>query len=98
MGYDLTNGPGLNFSKGRRTLLRSFVPKGKPLIITIELAGAWVMCQSQFRQPLSLKSYYTIITHLARHRENQMLVLATSSENFQYIWFQQATWKTEMKK
>ena len=29
MGYDLTNGPGLNFGKGRRTLLRSFVPKGK---------------------------------------------------------------------
>ena len=29
MRYDLTNGPGLNFGKGRRTLLRSFVPKGK---------------------------------------------------------------------
>ena len=29
MGYDLTSGPGLNFGKGRRTLLRSFVPKGK---------------------------------------------------------------------
>ena len=29
MGYDLTSGPGLNFSKVRRTLLRSFVPKGK---------------------------------------------------------------------
>ena len=29
MGYDLTNGLGLNFDKGRRTLLRSFVPKGK---------------------------------------------------------------------
>ena len=29
MGYDLINRPGLNFGKGRRTLLRSFVPKGK---------------------------------------------------------------------
>jgi len=29
MGYDLTSGFGLNFGKGRRTLLRSFVPKGK---------------------------------------------------------------------
>ena len=29
MGYDLTNGPGLNFDKGRRTLLRSFILKGK---------------------------------------------------------------------
>jgi len=29
MGYDLTKNPGLNFGKGRRTLLRSFVPKWK---------------------------------------------------------------------
>jgi len=29
MGYDLISGPGLNFDKGRRILLRSFVPKGK---------------------------------------------------------------------
>ena len=29
MGYDLAKGPGLNFGKGRRTPLRSFVPKGK---------------------------------------------------------------------
>ena len=29
MGYDLTSGPGLNFGNRRRTLLRSFVPKGK---------------------------------------------------------------------
>jgi len=29
MGYNLTSGLGLNFGKGRRTLLRSFVPKGK---------------------------------------------------------------------
>jgi len=29
MGYDLTSGSGLNFGKGRRTLLRPFVPRGK---------------------------------------------------------------------
>jgi len=29
MGYDLTSSPGLNFGKGRRTLLRSFIPKQK---------------------------------------------------------------------
>jgi len=29
MGYDLTNGPGLNFGKGWKTLLQSFVSKGK---------------------------------------------------------------------
>ena len=30
MGYDLRHGKGLNFGKGRRSLLRNFVPKGKP--------------------------------------------------------------------
>jgi len=29
MGYDLTRSPGLNFGKGRRTLLQSFIPKRK---------------------------------------------------------------------
>ena len=29
MGYDLASGPSLNFGKGRRTLLWSFIPKGK---------------------------------------------------------------------
>jgi len=29
MGYNLTKGSGLNFDKGKRALLRSFVPKGK---------------------------------------------------------------------
>ena len=30
MGYNLMHGDGLNFRKGRRSLLRNFVPKGKP--------------------------------------------------------------------
>jgi len=29
MGYDLTKGSGLNFSKGKRALLCSFILKGK---------------------------------------------------------------------
>ena len=29
MGYNLTKGSGLNFDKGKRALLCSFVPKGK---------------------------------------------------------------------
>ena len=80
MGYDLTNGHGLNLGKGRRTLLRSFVSN---LTITIELTGVWAMCQLQFHQPLSLKSHYTMITHLAHHRGSRTSVSATSSENFQ---------------
>ena len=31
MGYDLKHGKGLNFGKGKRSLLRNFVPKGKPV-------------------------------------------------------------------
>jgi len=31
MGYNLKHGEGLNFEKGRRSLLRNFVPKGKPV-------------------------------------------------------------------
>ena len=30
MGYDLKHGEGLDFGKGRRGLMRNFVPKGKP--------------------------------------------------------------------
>jgi len=29
MGYGLTSGPALDFGKGRRILLQSFIPKGK---------------------------------------------------------------------
>jgi len=83
MGYDLTNGPGLNFSIERRILLRSSFRKGRHRTITIKLAGVWAMCQLQFHQPPSLKSHYTIIIHLALYRGSRMLVSATSSENFQ---------------
>ena len=82
MGYDLTNGPGLNFGKGRRHYSDLLYQKGKPLIIIIKLAGGWAMCQLESRQPLSLKSHYTIITRQEHHRGSQMSVLATSSENF----------------
>jgi len=67
MGYDLTNCPGLNFGKGRRTLLRSFVPKGKTPDYYHRIAGGWAMCQLRSHQSLSLKSHYTIITDRARH-------------------------------
>ena len=62
MGYDLTSGPDLNFRKRKRALLRSFISKGKTLIIIIELAGDWAMCQLRSHRPLSRKSHYTIIT------------------------------------
>ena len=44
MGYDLAKRSGLNFSKGRRALLQSLIPKGKPLIIIIKLEEV-AMCQ-----------------------------------------------------
>ena len=31
MGYNLKHGKGLNFGKGRRSLSRNFVPRGKPV-------------------------------------------------------------------
>jgi len=43
MGYDVT--PGLKFGKGRRTLLRSFIPKEKnPWLLSSNLQGfgIWV--------------------------------------------------------
>ena len=67
MGYDLINGPGLNFSKGRKHYSGLSFQKGRLLTITIKLARVWAMCQLQFRQPLSPKSHYTIITRLAHH-------------------------------
>ena len=83
MEYDLTKGPGLNFGKGRRTLLHPSFQKGRPLITIIELVRGWAMCQLQSRQSLSLKGHYTILTRQAYHRESQMSVSVTSSENFQ---------------
>jgi len=80
MGYSLINGPGLNFDKGRRTHLRSFVPKRKVLIIIIELTGDWAMCQLQSLRPLSLKSHYITTAQQARHLGSQMLVSAPSSK------------------
>ena len=91
MGYDLTSGLGLNFGKGRRTLLRSFVPKGKAPDYYHRTRRGWAMCQLQSYQPLSLKSHYIMTTHQARHCGSQMSVSATSSKTFRWTWFQQAT-------
>ena len=80
MGYDLTNGPGLNFDKRRRTLLRSFVPKGIAPDYYHQTCRGLGMCQLQSRRPLSLKNYYITTARQARHRESQMSVSASSSQ------------------
>ena len=82
IGYDLTSGLGLNFGKGRRILLLSFIPKGKAPDYYHQTRGGWAMCQLQSRQSLSLKSHYTIITCQARHHGSQMSVSAASSKNY----------------
>ena len=82
MGYDLTSGPGLNFSKGER-YFNLLCRKEKPLIIITGLAGGWAMYQLRSHQPLTLESHWAMIAHRARPRGNQVLVSATSSENFQ---------------
>ena len=65
MGYDLTNGPGLNSAKEEEHYFDLLFRKGKPLIIINELAGGWAMCQLRSHQPLSLKGHYII--SLIRH-------------------------------
>ena len=50
MGYDLANDPVLNFGKGRRTLLWSFVPKGKTPDYYHRTVRVWVICQPRFCQ------------------------------------------------
>jgi len=82
MGYDLTNGPGLIFDNGRRTLLQSFVSKGKAPDYYHRTRRGWAMCQLQSRRLLSLKSRYIIIARQACHRRSQMSVSTTSSKNF----------------
>jgi len=44
IGYDLKSGPGLNFGKGRRTLLRPFVPRGKTPDYYHQTRRGWAMC------------------------------------------------------
>ena len=52
MGYDLRHGEGLNFGKGRRSLLRNFCQKGSLQITMIIHAGGWDTlhphCQQRF--------------------------------------------------
>ena len=80
MGYDLTSRPGLNFGKGRRTLLRSFVPKGKTLDYYHRTRRGLGYVSTPSHQPLTLESHWAMIAHRARPRGCQMLVSATSSE------------------
>ena len=91
MGYDLANGPGLNFGKGRRTLLRSFVPKGKtPDYYHRTRRGLGYVSTPIPSASESEKLLYHNYSS-GTSSGSQMLVLVTSLENFQYIWFQQAT-------
>ena len=76
MGYGLTKKSGLNFGKGKQTLLRSFMPKGKAPITIRKLEGDLVMYQCQSHQTSNLRSLYIMTTRQAHHHENQILVLA----------------------
>ena len=72
IGYDLISGLGLNFGKGRQTLLRSFIPKGK----------APDYYHPTWRGPLSLKSHYIMTAHQTHHRGSQISVSVTFSKTF----------------
>ena len=89
MGYDLTNGPGLNFGKGRRTLLRSFIPKGKASDYYHQtrrgLGYVLTPISSATESEESLYHYRSSGTSSWESdvSGSQTSVLATSSKNFQ---------------
>jgi len=83
IGYDLTKRSGLNVDKEIRTLLRSFVLKGKAPDTTTRFEEDWAMCPPQYHQILNLKNHYIKTTCQARHRGSQMSVLVLSLEIFQ---------------
>jgi len=83
IGYDLTNDPGLNFSKGRRTTLRSFVLKGRTPDYYhqtrrgLGYVSTPILSASEFEELL----YHNYSSGTSQG--NQTLMLATSSKNFQ---------------
>ena len=82
MGYDLASGLGLNFGKGRQTLLRSFIPKGKaPDYYHRTRRGLGYMSTPIPSASESEESLYHN-TRQAHHHGSQMSVSATSSKNF----------------
>ena len=83
MGYDLTSDLVLNFGKGRRTLLRSFVPKGKTPDYYHRTRRELGYVSTPIPSASESEESLCHVTHRARHRESQMLVSATSLENFQ---------------
>jgi len=83
MGYDLISGPGLNFGKGRRTLLRSFVPKGKAPDYYHRTCRGLGYVSTPIPSASESEGHYSIITRQVHHHGRQMSVSATSSKNFQ---------------
>jgi len=81
IGYNFTKGSGLNFGRGKQTLLRSFVPKGKdPDLTTIKLEKNWVMYLRQSHQILNLKKKSVLIDHQQHHRGTQISASMLSSK------------------
>ena len=83
MGYDLTSGPGLNFDRGRRTLLGPFVPKGKALDYYHRTRRRLGYVSTPILSAYESEGLlYHIITRWACHRGSQMSVSVTSSKTF----------------
>ena len=64
MGYDLQHGKGLNFGKGRRGFLRSFVPRGKPANYYDNTRRGWDTLhphrQQRFNPNITNQSHHTL--------------------------------------
>jgi len=98
MGYDLTSGPALNFGKGRRTLLRLFISRGKipdyyhRTRRVLGYVSTPIPSASEFEELL----YHNHCP--ACHRGSQISMSVISSKIFWWTWFQQATRKMERRK
>jgi len=81
--YDLTNGPGLNFDKGRRTVLQSFVPKGKAPDYYHRTRRGLGYVSTPIPSAFESKSHYITTARQTRHRGSQMSVSAASLKKSQ---------------
>ena len=80
MGYDLTKRSNLNFGKGKRALLRSFVLKDKNPDYYHKTEEDSIMYLCQSHQILNLKKKSIMTAHQQHHRGSQMSASVLSSK------------------
>jgi len=82
MGYNLIKRSGMNFGKGRRTLFRSFVPRGKAPDYYQKTQRGLDHVSTPISSDFETEESIYQITRQARHHVNQMSLLTLSSKIF----------------